>query len=87
MKFRFYLKLLFYISANLALAIIPAKNKYTNHLEKYKEERKLFIIIKRDASKCFKELIKQIKNFKLNFAITKTPFSAKISIKRLLVRL
>ena len=53
MKFRFYLKLLFYISANLALAIIPAKNKYTNHLEKYKEERKCIHHYKKGRLKMF----------------------------------
>ena len=38
------------------------------------------------ASKNFKELLDQIENSKLNYVITKTPFSATISVKRSFIR-
>ena len=39
-----------------------------------------------DATKKFKELLDQIESSKLNYVITKTPFSATISVKRSFVK-
>ena len=39
-----------------------------------------------DATRSFKELTEQIENSKLNYVITKTPFSANISIRRSFIR-
>ena len=39
-----------------------------------------------EASQRFKNLLHQIENSKLNYVITKTPFSANISVKRSLIK-
>ena len=39
-----------------------------------------------DAALQFRELLNQIENSKLNYVITRTPFSANISIKRSLIK-
>ena len=39
-----------------------------------------------DASKCFKQLLENVESSKLNYVITKTPFSANISVKRSFVK-
>ena len=39
-----------------------------------------------EASKSFKELMDQIEDSKLNYVIFKTPFSAKISVKRSFIK-
>ena len=39
-----------------------------------------------DATKSFKELLEQIEDSKLNYVISKTPFSANISVKRSFIR-
>ena len=39
-----------------------------------------------DASQWFRELLNQVENSNLNYLISKTPFSANISVKRSLIK-